>query len=180
MPSGTAGSRYTDTIVWNLFLSLPGLCSPVCWLPFHPGFPHVVAKVTTISSHHPTGLAIPEGRHHLFPSGSHKSPQMHLDWTRLSHMAISQHQCSQKVASSAQPRSNGYLPHSDLLPGSRGGVVHQRKTGHWDPKAKDVMSPGHWETKAEDVLRKSCQSSCLDGGEDSDKRVPDGVIFELN
>lgn len=109
-----------------------------------------------------------------------QKPQMNFDWTRLSHMASSQHQCSQKVASSAQPRSNGYLPHSDLLPGSRGGVVHQRKTGHWDPKAKDVMSPGHWETKAEDVLRKSCQSSCLDGGEDSDKRVPDGVIFELN
>lgn len=129
----------------------------------------MVAKVTAIAgSLCPTGLVVPEDRNNLFPSDAHKRPQMDLDWTRLRHVAGPQHQCSQRVFSLARPRSRGYLPCPNLMPGNGGGVAHQRKTTSLGDKSK------------KDVLQKSCQSSYYDGGEDSDKQVPERVTFELN
>lgn len=141
----------------------------MCWLHFQARFPHVVAKVTTITSSlcH-TGLAVPEDRNNLFPSEAHKSPQMTLDLTRLSHVPSPQHQCSRRVFSLARPRSGGSLPCPNLMPGNGGGVVHQRKNSSLGYKNK------------KDVLQKRCQSSFYDGGEDSDKEVPERVTFELN
>lgn len=116
-----AGSKNANNVIRNLFLSLPWALLSWVLASFSDKLAHAVAKVTTIGSLCLVGLAIPA-------SGSHRNPQMNLDWTRLSHVPSAQHHCSQSVFSLAKARSHGHLPHPNLKTRSGGGVVHQRKT----------------------------------------------------